>query len=81
MEPEKKSHGALIGSIIIIVILLIGGIYIWQAKVKNAAKQKAAQEQAMIVSQNLQTSNELNGLQQDINSTDVNTGVDASQIQ
>jgi len=81
MEPEKKSYGALIGSIIIIVILLIGGIYIWQAKVKNAAKQKAAQEQAMIVSQNLQTSNELNGLQQDINSTDVNTGVDASQIQ
>ena len=29
MEPEQKSNGALIGSIIIIVILIIGGIYLW----------------------------------------------------
>jgi hypothetical protein len=35
MEPEKKSNGALIGSVIIIIILIIGGIYVWQAKVKT----------------------------------------------
>jgi len=35
MEPEKKSHGALIGSIIIIIILIIGGLYIWQSRVKT----------------------------------------------
>ena len=36
MEPNNqttiegsKSHGALIGSIIIIVILIIGGVYLW----------------------------------------------------
>lgn len=34
MEPttDKKSNGALIGSIIIIVILVLGGIYIWMSK-------------------------------------------------
>jgi hypothetical protein len=30
MEPEQKSNGALVGSIIIIIILIIGGIYMWQ---------------------------------------------------
>lgn len=29
MEPEKKSSGALIGAIIIIIILVAGGIYVW----------------------------------------------------
>ena len=33
MEPEKKTRGALIGSIIVIVILIIGGIYVWQNKI------------------------------------------------
>lgn len=32
MEPEKKSNGALVGSIIIILILIVGGIYLWQKK-------------------------------------------------
>ena len=34
MEPQK-SNGALIGSVIIIVILIIGGIYLWQKTVKE----------------------------------------------
>ena len=41
MEPEKKSNGALVGSIIIILILVIGGIYIWQSKVKNVLEEKS----------------------------------------
>ena len=83
MEPEKKSHGALIGSIIIIVILLIGGIYIWQSKMKNVVKENATQteEQATINSENAQTSTELNNLDQEINTTDTNTGVDVNKIQ
>lgn len=34
MEPnqDKKSYGALIGSVIIIVILVLGGIYFWMSK-------------------------------------------------
>ena len=30
MPAEPKSSGALIGSIVIIVILIIGGIYLWK---------------------------------------------------
>ena len=36
MESDKKSSGALIGSIIIILILIIGGIYL----LKNTTKEK-----------------------------------------
>lgn len=36
MEPEKKSNGALMGSIIIIVILIIAGVYLW----KNSVREK-----------------------------------------
>jgi len=41
MEQEKKSNGALFGSIVIILILIIGGIYIFYMKlqeIKNNSK-------------------------------------------
>jgi len=77
MEPEKKSHGALIGSIIIIVILVIGGIYVWQQKAKNDEKIKLLQEE-----QNIQnSSDELDSLDQEINSTDTNIDVNVDAIQ
>jgi hypothetical protein len=77
MEIEKKSHGALIGSIIIIVILVIGGIYVWQQKTKNDEKLKLLQQEQTM--QN--SSDELNTLDQEINSTDstVDANVDAVQ--
>lgn len=75
MEPEKKSNGALIGSIIIIIILIIGGIYIWQTKNENALKQKAEMD-SLIQMQ----ANELDALQQDIDTTNVNVEVDANNI-
>jgi uncharacterized protein HemX len=82
MEQDKKTHGALIGSIIIIFILVIGGIYIWQSKVKNAIEQKklAEQKQTTLI-ENSKTSAELNSLEQEINTTDTSTGVDVNQIQ
>lgn len=75
MEPEKKSNGAFIGSIIIIIILIIGGIYIWQAKMKTALEKKA-----QIESEIQMQANELDALEQDINAVDINVGVDASKI-
>lgn len=33
MEPTNKSNGALVGSVIIILILIIGGIYFYNTKV------------------------------------------------
>ena len=35
MEPEKKSNGAFVGLVIIIIILVVGGIYMWQLKDKE----------------------------------------------
>lgn len=78
-QPEKKSYGALIGSIIIIVILLIGGIYVWQTKVREIKREQLrVKMQADAI--NAANMNEINTLQQDINSTDTNTGVDANAI-
>ena len=79
MGPEKKSHGALIGSIIIIIILIIGGIYAWQTKVKDIKlKQQQVEMQAAAI--NAANMNELKTLEQDLNSIDTNTGVDAETI-
>ena len=38
MEPnqiQKKSNGALVGSVIIIIILIVGGIYLWRNSIKQ----------------------------------------------
>ncbi|MFA6585913.1 MAG: hypothetical protein WCS86_02005 [Candidatus Paceibacterota bacterium] len=76
METEKKSNGALLGSIVIIVLLIIGGIYIWQSKVQKALEQKKT-EAGMVTPED---ANALDALDQDINATDPNVGVDASTI-
>ena len=79
MEPEKKSHGALIGSIVIIVILIIGGIYVWQTKVKEIKlKQQQAEMQAAAI--NAANLNELNTLEQDLNSIDNELEVNVETI-
>ena len=41
MEPEQKlnGNGALMGSIIIIIILIIGGIYFWKVSMKEKIEQ------------------------------------------
>jgi len=79
MEPEKKSHGALIGSIIIIVILVIGGIYIWQTKVKEIKLQR---EKTEMQAQALQAASdkELQLLEQELQSADTNVNVDVNSL-
>jgi hypothetical protein len=42
IEPTKnKSSGALIGTIIALVILVLGGLYLWSARVQPQIEQKA----------------------------------------
>lgn len=77
MEPEKKSNGALVGSIIIILILVIGGIYIWQSKVKNVLEEKKFQEENVIP----EDISELNTLEEEIGTTDVNLDVDINTLE
>jgi uncharacterized protein HemX len=73
MEPEKKSNGALVGLIVIVIILIIGGIYIWQAN-KNAINPL---EESQVSDQD---STELNTLEQDLETADTEVGVDANAV-
>ena len=59
MDPEKKSNGALIGSIIIIIILIIGGIYLWKTGKKAP------------LDTNMENSEESLDLEADLNSIDL----------
>jgi hypothetical protein len=52
METEKKSNGALFGSIVIIIILIIGGIYLFITKLEEIKNNQN-------VNQNLSTLNQI----------------------
>lgn len=72
METEKKSNGALIGSIVIIIILLIGGIYVYQSKVQKALEEKLQSENNISMEATI-----LDALEQDINGVDTSVEVDS----
>ncbi|MFH1608734.1 MAG: hypothetical protein ABH951_01795 [Patescibacteria group bacterium] len=74
MEPTKKSHGALIGSIIIILVLIIGGVYIWQQKVKTIKEEPIQTEEQ-------KATDEINSLEQEINSIDTNIDVNIDELE
>ena len=73
MEPEKKSNGVLIGLVVIIIILVVGGVYLWQAN-KKVADNTNIQTESVVTTD----SAELDTLQQEIDTT--NTDVGASVI-
>ena len=80
MEPEKKSNGALIGLAIIVIILIIGGIYMWQTQ-GQGSKQDLNQDTEQTQSGaavTTQDSTDLNNLDKDLESVDTN--IDASVI-
>lgn len=82
METEKKSNGAIVGLVVIIIILIIGGVYILQTKIKQVEEIKA--QNARILAENaallLEDANALNALEQDLKNTDTNVGVDTNTI-
>lgn len=45
MDQNKKSNGALIGSIIVIIILIVGGIYVFKMNIQKAKNTQKANEQ------------------------------------
>lgn len=73
MEPEKKSNGALVGLIVIVIILIIGGIYIWRSNDNNTAPV-----QSETVTN--QDSSDLDALEQDLGTVDTNVGVDVDTV-
>ena len=74
-SEEKKSNGALVGLVIIIIILVIGGIYIWMSNQKTLNEKK-------IQSNNVtaQDSADLNKLEADISTADTSTGVNVNAV-
>ena len=75
MEKEEKTNGALLGLIVIIIILVVGGIYIWQSKIKEMEILKA--QNATILEEQ---ANIIRLLEQDIKNTDTNVNVNANNI-
>lgn len=75
MEPEKKSNGALVGLIVIVIILVVGGIYIWRNK--NAAEKTNGMAVPGAVTN--QDSDEVNTLEKDLEAenADIDVNVDA----
>ncbi len=77
---EAKSHGALIGSIIIIALLAIAGVYYWNTTMKDVAEQRkadteAAQKDAATINtlQVQGTSDEIGDIETDLNATNIDT--------
>lgn len=78
MEPEKKSNGAFIGLIIIIIILVIGGIYVWQQPSTTVAPASPVIENSEAVTE--EDSSELDSLQADVNSADIGGDLDTETV-
>ena len=72
MEPEKKSNGALVGLVVIVIILVIGGIYLWQSN-KDALNDKSPDTWSVTIND----STELDSLEQESASTDIDVGASA----
>jgi len=72
MEPEKKSNGALVGLVVIVIILVIGGIYLWQSN-KDALNDKSPDTGSVTIND----STELDSLEQESASTDIDVGASA----
>lgn len=72
METEKKSNGAMIGLIIIIILLIVGGIYVWQTNQKDMSSDETL---------TTEDSAELNTLEANLETTDTNIGVDVETVQ
>lgn len=85
MEPnvDKKSNGALIGAIIVIIILVLGGLYVWQNQ-----KGEITLPTNQISNENLDQSsavinayNELEVFEEDLGNTDTNIEVNVETLQ
>lgn len=74
MEPQKKSNGALIGSIVVILILVLGGVYFWTVKMDKVSidpnQQKALDQQEAAI---IEADTALGSIESDINTSGVET--------
>ena len=67
MEPEQKSNGALVGLIIVIIILVLGGIYLW----RNSVKERENLENAAVTSNAENANDDTASLEADVNKVEL----------
>lgn len=77
MEPTNKSNGALVGSIIVILLLVLGGIYFWMTQAEKEAisleQQEAMQNLEAAI---IEAENSLTQVEGEINASSSDTMVD-----
>jgi FtsZ-interacting cell division protein ZipA len=82
MEPQKSSVGGIIGTIIIIALIVLGGLYFWGKRIEESrAKQDLVSEgndtQQVEMSEadnirNTNASDDINAIEADLNATNLN---------
>ncbi|MFZ2621139.1 MAG: hypothetical protein WAX85_01435 [Minisyncoccia bacterium] len=80
MEPQKSSIGSIIGTIIIIAVIILGGLYFWgkrieESKVKQAlvsgeVSQGATVNEAAVIT-NVTTGDDLGSIEADLKNTNL----------
>lgn len=75
MEPDKKVNGAMVGLIIIILILVVGGIYIWQQSREAAPVDNVGTEGEVM------SEEELEALENEVNTLETDIGVDVESVE
>lgn len=83
-EPKKSGVGALIGSIIIILILVLGALYFWGGKLQTNEEELNFDfdESSAAVSGTTSASDEVSDIEADLNKTEtVNLDEDLNALQ
>jgi FtsZ-interacting cell division protein ZipA len=74
MEQQKSSIGGIIGTIIIIALIILGGLYFWgkrieESKLKQDMATDGTPSQATAYQANVGSADDLNTIQADLNAS------------
>jgi hypothetical protein len=80
MEQQKSSIGSIIGTVIIIAIIILGGLYFWgkrieesklkQNLVSGTTTEPTSMNEAAVI-KSVSSSDDLNSIQTDLNNTNL----------
>lgn len=81
MEPNKSGVGSIIGTIIIIAIIILGGLYFWGKRVEesklkeslvtNTTEPTVTTSEATVI-KSVSPADDLDSIQADLNTTNLN---------
>lgn len=72
-SDEQNGLGPVIGSIIVIVVVIVGGVYFWGTKIAENRQAAEIESQAMSASDDADLSNDINVNELDIPDEDLNS--------